>query len=635
MITLSMVSDWLRATLAAAAVLWLPGRAISEVLNRFDGRRPDLVTSVGLSVAGAPLAALFLSLARIRVNRMSLVGACILYGASVLVGCVDRLFLQRRRTGLWAGMLPHNWPARLGLLVLFAITLILRLIQIRNLVLPAWVDSLHHTHIVQVIREQGRIPDDLMSYTSIPFYYYFGFHVLVAAFGELADLPAPQAILIFGQVLNAVAILSIYQLAVELTHRRGVGIAAAMLTGFVSQMPAYYPSWGRYTLLTGIVLLPIAIAEAVKTWRNPNQPQLGLRLVLLTGGLILTHYLAAAFHFCFLLALVLTEVIGSRKPRWQYRGLALSAWSVLGLVIVAPWIIRVFPYVMPFVRIQTTVNIISSDPTDFLDRVGYLWYLVNRPRSWAILSLALPAAVVSLIYRRSTRILVVWLIILVPLFSEWPWQIQPFRADLILICLFLPMNILAAEGLLSLRQLLNMIMRFSLVPSFASILILITLSIWGFLDTISIINPVTVLATEADVEALTWIKENIPSNARFLVNVEHWQYGLYRGTDGGWWIPLLSHRATVLPPGVFYGWGNRRYVLEIREVAERVMGIDGCTPDFWEFVQEQHITHIYIGVKGGTLQPRWFDTCPGVRRVYTGYNVHIYEIGGVAETALP
>jgi len=623
--------------LAAVAVLWLPGRAISEVLGCFDGRRRDFVTSIGLSIAGVPLVALFLSLAQIRVNRVSLVGACILCGAVVLLGRVARhpSFLQRQPTGLWPVMLSRNWSARLWLFVVFATTLILRFVQIRNLVLPAWVDSLHHTLIVQFIRDQGRIPDELVSYTPTPFYYHFGFHMLAAAFGELADLPSPQAILIFGQILGAAATLSVYQLAVELTHRQSVGIAAAALTGFVSQMPAYYTSWGRYTLLAGMVLLPIAMTAAVGTWRNPRRPQSGVRLALLTGGLILTHYLAAAYYFCFLLALVLTGVIGYRRTWWQHRVFTLSVWSGLGLVIVAPWIVRVFPYVIPFVHIQTMVNMTSSDPTGFPGRVGYLWYLVNRPRSWAILSLTLLAAAVSLARRRSTRLLVVWVAILAVLSNEWLCQMQPFRADLTLICLFLPLNILAAEGLLGLRSLINMVTRSALVSSFVLILLLIALSVWGFLDTISIINPGNVLTTQADVEALTWIKENIPSNARFLINVEHWYPDMYRGSDGGWWIPLLSQRVTVLPPGVFYGWGSRRYGLEVKRVAEQIKEIDGCTLAFWKLVQEQHITHIYIGAKGGTLQPRWFDTCPGIWRVYMGYNVHIYEIGEVRETVPP
>jgi len=626
MILFYVMCDWLRVTLAAVAVLWLPGRVMAETFNCPDRHRINLATSMGLSMAGTPLAAMFLSLLQIRVNRTSLISVYILCGAVILLKRVarHRAFLSRWRPMLsWSGIFSHNWSREIWLLVVFIATLALRFIQIRDLVLPAWVDSLHHTFIVQTIRDQGQIPDNLVLYTSIPFYYHFGFHTLTAAFGELANLSSPQAVLIFGQILNASVVFSVYQLAVQLTYRRDVGIAAAILTGLVSQMPAYYVSWGRYTLLAGMTLLPIAMSAAVEIWRNPGRFQGGLLLVPLLGGLILTHYLTAAYYFCFLLALALTEVIGSKRDQKWYGILVLSAWSVLGLVIVAPWIIRVFPYVTPFVRVQTIASAGFPGPTSFLNRAGYLWHLVNRPRSWAILFLALPVAVVSLARRRLTRVLVVWGVILGVLSNEWLCQVWPFRADLTLICLFLPVNILAAKGLLALQQLIDVITRFS---PFVLVFILIALSVWGFLDTVSIIKPATVLTTQADVEALAWIQENIPSDARFLINVKRWQGNVYRGTDGGWWIPLLSHRATVLPPGVLYAWGSRRYRLKIKEIAEQVREIDGCTSEFWKFVQEQHITHIYIGAKGGTLQARWFDTCTGVRRVYMGYNVHIYKV---------
>jgi len=534
-----------------------------------------------------------------------------------------------RLAGLGQRTLSRDFLVRCLLLIVFAVTLVLRFLQIRDLVLPAWVDSLHHTLIVHVIREQGQIPDVLRAYTSIPFYYHFGFHTLAAAFGELANLPSHRSILILGQILNAIVVLSVYQLAVGLTARRGIGIAAATLTGFVSQMPAYYTSWGRYTLLTGMALLPIAMATAIESWRDTNQLRRGPQVALLSGGLVLAHYIAAAYYFCFLLALILTGIARGRRSRRWYRVFVPLGWSSLGLIIVAPWILKVFPYGSLFVQFQTMTSTTFFDRTvDFFSRLGYLWYLVNRPRSWAILSLALPAIVMSLFRCCSTRLLVAWVGILVVLSNEWLCQLWPFRADLSVICLFLPVNILAAKGLLALPRLVNTIIRSSAIPSVVVVLILVALSVWGFLDTISIVNPATVLATQADVEALAWIKENVPANARFLINVKPWHWNVYRGTDGGWWIPLLSHRATVLPPGVFYGLGDRRYILEIKEIADQVREINGCTPAFWEFIQEQRITHIYIGAKGGTLQPRWFDTCPGVWRVYMGYNVHIYEIRG-------
>ena len=431
MMSFVMVRAHLRIALAAAAVLLLPGWVISQILGRMYRNRTDFLTTMGLSMAGVPLIALTLSIARVRVSRALLAGICIFCGILVLLEYIAQglIFCRNVPAGTQSRELLLDRGKWSWILMVFITTLILRFIQIRDLALPAWVDSLHHTHIVEVIRQQGQIPNVLMYDRPVPFYYYFGFHVLAATFGELADLQSAQAILVFGQILNATVTLSIYQLAVELTRRPGVGISAAILTGFVSQMPAYYASWGRYTLTAGMVLLPITMAATLKLWHNPSQHQLGLQSALLTSGLILTHYLAAAFYFCFLLALVIIEMIGGKKTQWRRQVSSLAAWGGLGLTIVAPWIIRVFPYVIPFVRVHATASTIGADPTSLLNRVQYLWYLVNRPRSWAILALAIPAAGVSLASGRATRVLVLWLAMLIFLSNEWPWHIQPFRVD--------------------------------------------------------------------------------------------------------------------------------------------------------------------------------------------------------------
>jgi hypothetical protein len=465
-----------------------------------------------------------------------------------------------------------------------------------------------------------------MAYTSIPFYYHFGFHTLAAVFGQLTDLTTPQSVLTLGQILNAMASLSVYHLTIKLTQRRYAGLGAAALTGFVSQMPAYYTSWGRYTLLTGMILLPIVMAAAIKTWRAPLKVSQGLQTALLTGGMILTHYLAAAYYICFLIAVALTTVTDNRHSQWQKRILSLGAWSSLGILFVTPWIIKVFPYVTPFISIQTMANTLFTDSSGWSDRLKYLWYLANHARSWVILALAFPEVITSPRYRSRTRPLIIWITILLALSNEVLCQIQPFRADLLLICLFLPMNILAATTLSKLRQYVGYMTNSQLTQPVISLSMIIALSVWGLSTTHSIITPANVLATKADVKALNWISENVPPHSKFLINVKHWQYNLYQGSDGGWWIPIFSQCKTILPPGIFYGWGNPRYIQEIKEVAQEAKKIDGCTPDFWKLVKNQDITHIYIGAKGETLQPVWFDRCPGVWRIYIGRNVHIYEI---------
>jgi len=139
-----------------------------------------------------------------------------------------------------------------------------RLYQAVELVLPPWVDSLHHVLIVRKIIETGGLPIDLSPYLPVPFYYHFAFHSFTAEFSVLSQLSPDQAVLILGQMLNAAIGLSVYTLGRALFKDWRPAVLAGLLTAFFTQMPAYYLTWGRYTLLTGLVIMPLAMAVAIK-----------------------------------------------------------------------------------------------------------------------------------------------------------------------------------------------------------------------------------------------------------------------------------------------------------------------------------------------------------------------------------
>jgi hypothetical protein len=68
----------------------------------------------------------------------------------------------------------------------------------------------------------------------------------------------------------------------------------------------------------------------------------------------------------------------------------------------------------------------------------------------------------------------------------------------------------------------------------------------------TIITPASMLVTSADAAAMEWIMRETPTDAKIAVN-SFPAYGnsLYAGSDGGWWIPLLTGRKTNLPPIVY------------------------------------------------------------------------------------
>ena len=150
-----------------------------------------------------------------------------------------------------------------SLLGIFLLSLGVRLVMARDLSAPAWVNSIHHATITRLILEQGGFPSTYAPYIEIDAAeYHAGFHSTLAVFQWLSGLETPEAMLLLGQVLNALIVFAVYLLAVTLTRQRTAGLAAAAVAGLFTPMPAYYTSWGRYTQLAGLLILPAGLALA-------------------------------------------------------------------------------------------------------------------------------------------------------------------------------------------------------------------------------------------------------------------------------------------------------------------------------------------------------------------------------------
>ncbi len=115
-----------------------------------------------------------------------------------------------------------------------------------------------------------------------------------------------------GQVLNALHTLSVAALAAYLWRRPLAGVVAGLVVGLLSIMPAYYVSWGRYTQLTGLLLLPPLAIAWLAGMRAPSRRWLACTATLL-AGLSLIHFRILIFALCFMaVSAAINLVIPSR-----------------------------------------------------------------------------------------------------------------------------------------------------------------------------------------------------------------------------------------------------------------------------------------------------------------------------------
>ena len=630
----------IQAFLAGVCVLLVPGYAVLACLpERFEppglnrsGGFSRLADSIALSVALSAFLGLVGMLTGIHYTPL---GLGVIYGA-----CGVLILVAWIRKGL--PLLRSAKPARivraglysLGGIAVLAALIFWRMYQARDLALPAWVDSVHHVLIVRKMMETGGVPWDLLPYLDVPFYYHYGFHLAAALFSSLAGWSASEGVLWFGQVINACVALAVYRLGMafapvgQAQEQRDARIRAgiaAVLVGLALQMPAYYLTWGRYTLLTGLLLFGPAMAAGYELWRDPQDRGAWARYGVTLVGIFLTHYLVVVLMALFLMILGVGGLWRwVRQRAWRAFPWALVVGGLLAMVLVSPWLWRLMSYNAAYAQVSVSLPQGSgSGQMASPEYLNYLVYLMGPRHNYYLLGIA----AIGLLFgarRASLRLLVMWTILLALLCLPWGVRIGPFRPDLYVIVLFFPAALFLAELLLASSQAVAMMWRPAAGPV-VLVLGCMLLTGWGMWETRNILNRSTVFVTRADVTALDWINQNTPQDARFFINTVAWQYNIYRGVDGGFWLTPYTGRASLVPPTI-YGYGQPEMIQSITSLARRAEQITGCTVDFWRLARDANLTYVYLRVGSGKLQPEMLKTCDRLRQVYSAGGVFIYEI---------
>ncbi len=656
--------------IGSIALLWFPGVLLHRLL-RLPSHPDWLVRAtlqIGLGLAFWPLLFLWSSqlgwywsptLAQPFAGVLVLAGMGLLFYAP---GRWRRRWAQGKRQALWLALFAS----------VAGLTIATRLLHIRDLALPPWVDSVHHLAIVRLFLAQGSLPTSFAPF--IPdglFNYHWGFHALAAWLAWLLGISDSFALadllLQLGQLLNGLTVLFFYAAGRVLFASRRAGLLAGAIVGLVSWFPAYYLSWGRYTHLVGVLLLVPALLILWQLQLHcqrqlPEQLRLrghwGLFLagLLLLAGLGLTH-VRVAFLAGLLLGLLALALLA--MGRWRVV-LWWTAAEVGALLLTLPWWLWLAR--SAWARQMLALNV----------EVGPVWASYNLP-NWALvwaprnpLLLALATGGISGLASWPEATLLNqmvsggWLLLLLGL-GLWAWQRPRLRqitrrlwlawAMLLLwvaatilvtqsnrlglpfvrflpinagiITLFVPLG-LAVGGLLAWA--LGLLAPPRLARPLISLAVLL-IALWGARGMTAVVNPSTVLATQADRAALLWIPENTPIDARFVVNTWEWIKGVYAGRDGGYWIPVLTDRASLLPPSLYASTLPLTTVQSMNPLFRQLASAPNLDdPSLRAQLAAAGVTHLYLGALGGSLRPEQIDGRIFAHLLYRQDGVSIYRL---------
>lgn len=630
-----------RPHLLARSALWL-GLSLSLVALLYQWLWP-----LGLSLGGPVLALL-----------ASALGMATLALAWVDLGAPRAAASRAADQRPAAGTTLSVWLL-LGLVT--ALTCWTRFEHIRDLALPAWVDPVHHALLVRIAAETGRAPVSLEPYMPVrDLPYHWGYHVFIASLMRLSGLALPEALLWSGQILNALHAPMAGALALTVWRRPTAAVGAALVAGLISTMPAYYVSWGRYTQLSGLLLLAglaVAWERGLAGGGRGWWALLGVQL----AGLSLIHVRVLAFALALLAAWGLVWAAGASRAALGARASGALAASFGALALTAPWLLLLGRRaILP--AVARPASLVLEGGYDALNLailwVGYnqllaalamlavLWGMWRRAPGAAVLliwvglllllanprllgyllpALSLPLIVAGLLGRRPLLIVAGALAL-----AAAPWLLRApstwlLNNDAVVISLFLPFSVAIGGGAALLYATLQAAPLAALRRAAAPLAIMLTVAsaLWGASNLRSVLNPTTVVATAADRAAVAWVAANTPPEARFLINASPWLGIARRGSDGGWWLLPLAGRWTSTPP-VLFTYGSPAYVQETIARGEAIAAYQpGQEQAILDLMRRDGIDYLYFGVEPGTLRPEAFAALPELTTVYSHDGVTI------------
>jgi Family of unknown function (DUF6541) len=539
-----------------------------------------LTSGLGL----AALSALSFALLLLRAPTWWLIAG--IAAASLVVLIVGGREVFRARSML-ANRVRHPRPISWCLAALTLLSIAVAFLQIHDTAVPLWKDSPTHAQEISTILAQGLLPTN--------FFYHFGFHSIAALIIQLSGASIPVVMLLFGQLLIVQTGLSMFLLTERLTRSEIAALVSAVCIWFLFPTPAYLITWGRYPLLLGAALLPIALVFAIDLIEKPGVSR-AILAAMVFGGLAFAHARLAVCYLVFVTIYLAYRVWRGRRAARPWIALAVAPFVLLiAMRAVAQWAGWAG-------RLHAGEDLVTlSTATDIsLTHHGPL-----------LLALAAIAVIVAFVQRQRGALLAL----------AWFGALAGVS---LIAAKYLPLPFIVLIGFMPVSLLVGALIDFLYTKTAArtkpaAVLWSATLfivSVLGARDMISVINPATILFTSADQNALSWIEQRTPRDAKFLVNSDVWFGPDFSPSDGGVWIPFVAGRAIdyVTSPAV----------TESADVETLARWVDAHQIDF-----------IYLSTKAGVLRENDFACVPDrYTRVYDQDGITIFQVQHTAPTRL-
>ncbi len=653
--TRSLLFELAQAAIAGLAILavvaivfFLPGLALVSLLEHEEEQKTRhwtewLGLAAGLGLAVPPLLLLWTDLLGLHLGPAN-VWLAVMLGAAILL---YRLYVYWRTPGRRLKRLITDvrcfftW-ANMTFISVVGLMFVVRLLVVRTLDAPAWGDSVQHAMMTQLFLDKGGLFQSWQPYAQYEsLTIHYGFAAVAAFFSWIAGSDATHSTLIVGQLVNGMAVLALYPLAVRIANgNRWAGIGAVLTAGLISEMPAFYVNWGRYAQLTGQAVLPVALWLL---WEVTEHRRVPWRVIGVTGvavaGMTLSYYRMPFYLAAFMVAWAVVWALPNWKMdfrQWVTIGVRLVLAAAVTATLFLPWALIIRSSHLA-TSLEAGVNTAASWASVLAEY--QIWKDIQSYVPMSLLATTLIAALLALfLRRRSAIVILLWAAILASLVAgrliglPGANLLQSFA---IVIALYMPVGLLCGWLLGEIATLLQRHIR--IAPQLLASA-LIAGGCWFAFPQLGILGPEHILVMRPDIRAMTWIREYTPHDAVFLVEGFRVYDGKSAvGADAGWWIPLLTGRRNTMPPQ--YALLNERQAAlgYNQRVVDLVTALENTNINSAEGVHilcDWGITHVYIGQGQGLVStipqqlyaPDELLNNPALKLLYHEDRVYIFQL---------
>jgi hypothetical protein len=540
--------------------------------------------------------------------------------------------------------------SKVAFVILSGAVIFTRFWVIRSLDFPLWGDSYQHTMIAQLLIDNRGLFQSWLPYAELStFTYHFGFHTLVACFYWISGLPIEKTILWVGQIVNLLAIICLYPLVKKLGRNLWSGVLLLLIAGLISPMPMFYLNWGRYTQLAGQAILPAAVFFI---WLLLESDKLDHRVLvtswIILGGLALTHYRILIFLIFFPIAFILLNLRAQPFKRLIPKTCLIGLG---GAILFLPWLISIAPHNM----LQGFITSLAASHSQATTSSTYYNVMESLLKYFpAGIWICFLVSIGWFLWRKKKNyitILLWWFLVIIaanPNLIGFPGTvgIDNFAVQ---IGYYIPIGIILSAAIASavaalqirLRQLDHLSPKLNTILLITSLVLLLIVIFYSSLSQVpqridDIAPTQYALATRPDQRAAGWIKKNTNLDDRFLVNSFFAFGGAWVvGSDGGWWLPLLTKRQSTQPP---LNYANEEgflpnNVARVNQIPRAIL-LKGLTdPSVMNLLRKRGVTYLCIGQQQGRVnstQPLLdlavIQGDPHFQLVYRQDQVWIYRI---------